>query len=768
MVSFIIPVRIDAKGVTKGLNQVSQKFKTFGKNLTLGVTLPLAGLATAASRMALGFDESMTKINTLVGISKNELEGMRGEVMKIAGATAQAPEALADALFTVTSAGLRGKDAMQVLEMAAKSSASGLGETKSVAQALTGIMQSYAKSGMTAQKATDILTATVRAGNLEASELAPVLGRVTGIASQVGVSFEEVGSSIATFTRLGVNSAEAVTGLSGILNSIVKPTDQTHDALESLNMSMDGLRMSIREKGLAATLVDLVSKVGDNQDVMGELIPNVRALSAVLGTAGAQGEAYIEVAKDIANSTGLADEVFEDTAKSSSFQFKKSLNQLSVVGTEIGSMLLPPLVDAAKFVGDLVSSFMSLDKTTKMISLGLAGIAMAAGPVIAALGFLISPIGLISAAVVTLGVLVYKNFDAILGFVVDVTNSFIDFYNNVAKIPVLIAGIKGVAKSVFDFLKNSVLGVIDIFRSFGNIIKLIFQRRFDEIPDVISDAFDNVSDRASDFGEDLADNYADGVEEALEGRLTKVTTEGLKNSINNAINNVKESVANMGMTVAERFGIGLDEKKSPIVVGMEEENALIDKTLKKREQILTDSGNRFKISAEKMEDLVVNLNSELGAGFADMLSGMAEGVASGDNLMSSFVGMLGGFMVQIGKMLISFGFAQLTFLQALRDMNPLPLIAAGTALVVLGSLIKKTMSNKAKALEGGGVTAFAEGGIVTGPTLGLVGEAGPEAIIPLDRLDGMMRSQKGEFVLRGQDLVVAMERAQDFRSRITG
>ena len=28
---------------------------------------------------------------------------------------------------------------------------------------------------------------------------------------------------------------------------------------------------------------------------------------------------------------------------------------------------------------------------------------------------------------------------------------------------------------------------------------------------------------------------------------------------------------------------------------------------------------------------------------------------------------------------------------------------------------------------------FANGGIVTGPTLGLVGEAGPEAIIPLDR-----------------------------------
>lgn len=35
------------------------------------------------------------------------------------------------------------------------------------------------------------------------------------------------------------------------------------------------------------------------------------------------------------------------------------------------------------------------------------------------------------------------------------------------------------------------------------------------------------------------------------------------------------------------------------------------------------------------------------------------------------------------------------------------------------------------------IRAFADGGIVTGPTLGLVGEAGPEAIIPLDQLSGL-------------------------------
>jgi hypothetical protein len=35
------------------------------------------------------------------------------------------------------------------------------------------------------------------------------------------------------------------------------------------------------------------------------------------------------------------------------------------------------------------------------------------------------------------------------------------------------------------------------------------------------------------------------------------------------------------------------------------------------------------------------------------------------------------------------------------------------------------------------VSFFATGGIVTSPTLGVVGEAGPEAIIPLDRAGGI-------------------------------
>jgi len=62
--------------------------------------------------------------------------------------------------------------------------------------------------------------------------------------------------------------------------------------------------------------------------------------------------------------------------------------------------------------------------------------------------------------------------------------------------------------------------------------------------------------------------------------------------------------------------------------------------------------------------------------------------------------------------------------------------------------------------------ALAEGGIVDGPTMSLIGEAGPEAVIPLDRLDRMggptyninVQAGVGDPVRIGEEVVTAIKR----------
>ena len=95
----------------------------------------------------------------------------------------------------------------------------------------------------------------------------------------------------------------------------------------------------------------------------------------------------------------------------------------------------------------------------------------------------------------------------------------------------------------------------------------------------------------------------------------------------------------------------------------------------------------------------------------------------------------------------------------------------------MGSLVKAKAASIGKG-GGGGVPEFAKGGIVSGPTLGLMGEyagakSNPEVIAPLNKLQGMIGDRQpqrvdvgGEFKLNGQDLVVALQRAEKQRGRI--
>ena len=80
-------------------------------------------------------------------------------------------------------------------------------------------------------------------------------------------------------------------------------------------------------------------------------------------------------------------------------------------------------------------------------------------------------------------------------------------------------------------------------------------------------------------------------------------------------------------------------------------------------------------------------------------------------------------------------------------------------------------------LEGflGGMTSFADGGIVSGPTMGLVGEypgakTNPEVIAPLDKLRSMMGGQSVVVTgkISGRDILLTSERNAIDRNRVRG
>jgi TP901 family phage tail tape measure protein len=241
--------RNSIKQSEKSVNGFQSKLKGVASTMKLVFVGALAAGGVQALRSAKQFDKSMTQIKSLVGIASAEVDKMGETAIKMATKTGRGANEAAEALFFITSAGLRGSEAMEVLEASLKAAAVGLGETKTVADLATSALNAYGSANLSATDATDVMVTAVREGKLEAGELAQSMGRVLPLASAMGVEFHEVGAAFAALSRTGTNAAEASTQIRGIFASLLKPTQQAEEALDKMSLSSAGLRTQLREKG---------------------------------------------------------------------------------------------------------------------------------------------------------------------------------------------------------------------------------------------------------------------------------------------------------------------------------------------------------------------------------------------------------------------------------------------------------------------------------------------------------------------------------------
>lgn len=363
-----------------------------GRIMSTAITAPMAAIAAIAVKTSIDFDRSMTKMKTLVGVAGSVVEGWRDGMLDIASDTGRAATELADAMFFITSNGLRGAEALEVLNASAKAAAVGLGESKDIAFAATSAINAYGEGSMTGAEAVAVLVKTVREGNLEASELPQVLGQVLPVASALGVEFHEAGAAIAAMTRSGVSAKIAALGMRSILQSLLKPTTGAQKAAADLGISFEELRSIAEDQGVIYALQRMEEATKGNRQELARLFPNQKAFVAALQLMGDNAEAVEGVFESLAETTeDDLNKAFEDTTKSVSFladQAKADLgNALIKLGDNL-HFLVRAGADAAEFLAKLADGFNNLNPILKGIITGIAGVVFALGPLLYGLGSL--------------------------------------------------------------------------------------------------------------------------------------------------------------------------------------------------------------------------------------------------------------------------------------------------------------------------------------------------------------------------------------------
>jgi len=719
------------KTASTRLNAFGDKMQSVGAQMR-AISIPLAIAGGAAIKMAATFDKSMTQIKSLVGVAGDEVDAMGERVKTMSTDIGISSNEAAEALFFITSAGLRGAEAMEVLEASMKAASVGLGDTKTVADLATSAMNAYGSDTLDASMATDVLVSAVREGKLEASELAGSMGRVLPVASAMGVRFDEVGAAFAALSRTGTNAAEAATQIRGILTSLLKPTKEASDTLAEMGLSTESLRQQIREKGLLSALETLKTSFEGNDNAAQLVFGNVRALSGIMDLLGANVDTTRAIFDSMTDSAGATEKSFGTLNESAEFKLRKSLkgvqNSLTDVGGVILESLLPHIESLSKSIKGLFEDFQALDEDTQKAYIRLGEIIIVAPLIVSAIGTITKAIAGLSSAIV------FLTGSAALGKL----KTLLPVLGQVAALGFL--GVKAADEltgevapdvSLWERLKIGVSGLIDPLAAINNLIgaqvaasdeskkatedKIAADKQAVKVAGVLLDLQDKLNKPAATAS---AAATTTGVNiPTLEDDLTSIETQA--NETAKALDSMLAGDSKLTYALAQD------------TANVEYFGNVVSDTAEKVRQPLQQIGETVKETTNQVSNLTLMIARDL--------SGAFQAVLNGENFFRS--------MIETLKELVK------------------RLLAAAAAAALLALFTGGNFGAIFSGLSGLNLNAngMSGGGSIGTPTLGAAGNI-PAKITPNNGVN-----LTGQFRIDGQDLVVAVERANKQRGNfITG
>jgi len=340
--SLVVRVGADIANFTSDLNRAttlskrrSAQILTSFKRMGIGVTAAMG----VAINEAVKFEKAMNEVSTLVGDTSN-MDALTDSIRDMSREFGKSPVDQAKALYQIISAGAStAAEQMDLLTASNKLAIGGVTEVAIAADALTTILNAY---GMEASQATDIsdlLFVGMKQGKTTVEEMATSIGNVATIAAQTGVPINELIAGVATLTKSGIATSEAMSGLRGVLAAVLKQSSQSVAMADELGVAFNA--EALEAKGLAKFLDDIQVAADGDVEKLQKLFGRVEGLTAVMSLGADGAKEFNSILEATGDRAGATDEAFAKMAQGSAFQLDRLKVSITLLAEGLGAKLLP-------------------------------------------------------------------------------------------------------------------------------------------------------------------------------------------------------------------------------------------------------------------------------------------------------------------------------------------------------------------------------------------------------------------------------------------
>ncbi len=749
-----VSIGANLNGLKRGLKIASSKLRRFGTQakqigtaLSTGISAPLIGLGAIAVRTFQGFEAEMSKVKAVSGATAQEFKILEDQAKKLGAATTFTASEVAGLQVEFAKLGFTASEIDKVTESTLYLAQAGGAELGRAAEVAGSTLRAFGLAAEETGRVTDVMAKSFSTSSLDMESFAEAMKTVAPIAKATGVSVEEASAMLGALANNGIKGSIAGTALKKILSDLHKegkPMTQTFRELSNQNINLADANDLVGERAKGALLV-LTEQMG----LVDELTVSYQ---------DAEGAAQA-MAEEMMDNTAGAFKILQSATEGALIEIGESITE-----NEVFKGVLEKLTATVGNITKAISGMTAAEQYNKVI---LAGLLALVPLVITAVGALSIAFGSLTAAMGPVGIAIAGVVLAYQALKKEVTESD-EVIKEALESDNFIKAQENLKQRLAEVNEQLKLRREALARATNVQAKDAQQAAVTKLEEQrinLLEALKGVQDKNTESLETYRKAMADYAEEQRKAREETIfyneslvrVSKTLDNDLYPSQERVKELLDGVFSQVHSKnlfnYKEGLKRLKQPLEQAIDLTNGL-------GRQIADGFGNA-------MANMVMSVDEAF-----TLYNDMVDEGSSRTEALTASVGLLAtSFMQTLGQAIQSI-IAQLLAAVTVAAILAVVLSLAtggiaGTSLQSIGTAMKLV------TLPAMGIPGLAEGGIVTGPTLALIGEGREsEAVIPLSKLPQIAGANGGAVEvygrISGQDILLSSEKAGRVRTRYRG
>lgn len=400
--------KLNWEGLKKGgsaTKALGEGITDLGRSMTLGLTVPIVAAGGAATSVAANFDDAMSQVQGALGGASADMDGLRDLALQLGADTVFSATESAQAMVELAKGGLT-EAQIKGGALAASMDLAAAGQLN-LADAAATTVQMMGSFGLGAGDATRIANALAGAANAssaDVSDLTQAMSQCSAQASLAGWSLEDTAAALALFADHGVKGSDAGTSLKTMLQRLAAPTDQAAEAIAAYGLNIRDSNGKMKDiSGIADELTGKLGGLSDaERDAALQTIfgSDASRAAAILMQSGSEGLAkYIAATND-----ATAAETMANAQKGElSWALENMGGAIESASIAFGTALAPAITAVAGVIGNVAEAFASLPAGVQTGIAVVLALVAALGPLLMVIGSVVAALPAISEGFAVLG-----------------------------------------------------------------------------------------------------------------------------------------------------------------------------------------------------------------------------------------------------------------------------------------------------------------------------------------------------------------------------